>query len=67
MILIQKPDKYSIEKKKKNYKPLTHMSIDRKTFGVPVMAQWKQIRPGTMGFVGSIPGLAQWVKDLALQ
>ena len=40
MILIQKPDKYSIEKKKKNYKPLTHMSIDRKTFGVPVMAQW---------------------------
>ena len=27
------------------------------------MAQWKQIRLGTMRFVGSILGLAQWVKD----
>ena len=29
----------------------------------PVVAQWKQIRLGTMRFTGSIPGLAQWVKD----
>ena len=34
--------------------------------GVPVVAQWKRIRLGTMRFVGSIPGLAQWVKDPAL-
>ena len=25
------------------------------------MVQWKRIRPGTMRFSGSIPGLAQWV------
>ena len=30
--------------------------------GVPVVAQWKQIQIGTM----RLPGLAQWVKDLAL-
>ena len=27
------------------------------------MVQQKQIQLGTMRFVGSIPGLAQWVKD----
>ena len=29
------------------------------------MAQWKQIRLGTMRLRGSTPGLVQWVKDLA--
>ena len=31
--------------------------------GVPVVEQWKQIHD----VVGSIPGLNQWVEDLALQ
>ena len=30
------------------------------------MAQWKRIRLGTMEVASSIPGLAQWVKDLVL-
>ena len=34
------------------------------------MAQWKRIQLGTMRFdpwvVGSIPGLAKWINDLAL-
>ena len=34
--------------------------------GVPVVAQRKRIRLGTMKFAGSIPDLAQGVKDLAL-
>ena len=29
--------------------------------GAPIVAQWKQIQLGTV-----IPGLTQWVKDLAL-
>ena len=28
-----------------------------------MVAQWKRIRLGTMRFVGSIFGLAQWVKN----
>ena len=34
--------------------------------GVPVVAQWKQTQLGTMRLRGSIPGLAQCVKDPAL-
>ena len=34
--------------------------------GVPVVAQWLTNPTGNHGFVGSIPGLAQWVKYLAL-
>ena len=42
-----------------------HKNKNKQT-GVPVVAQRKRIQLGTMRFRVLIPGLAQWVKDLAL-
>ena len=43
------------------------MSGDKNVlFGVPVVAQWLTNPTRNYEVSGSIPGLAQWVKDLAL-
>ena len=41
------------------------MSIENHE-GVPVVVQWLMNLTRNNEVVGSIPGLAQWVKDLAL-
>ena len=37
-----------------------------KPFGVPIMAEWLTNLASNHEAVGSIPGLAQWVKDAVL-
>ena len=47
-------------------KGLLKMGFKKKIFGVPDVAQWLTNPTSTHEDVGSIPGLTQWVKDLAL-
>ena len=45
---------------------LVKTSFKRIELGVPIMAQWLTILTRNHEVAGSIPDLAQWVKDLAL-
>ena len=45
---------------------LVELSIKNSELGVPVVAQWLTNPTRNHEVVGSVPALAQWVKDLAL-
>ena len=44
----------------------SQINIKSEMLGVPVVAQWLTNLTSIHGDAGLIPGLAQWVKDLAL-
>ena len=46
--------------------PLWLQCVKNPTSGVPLVAQWVTNPTRNREVEGSIPGLAQWVKDLAL-
>ena len=43
-----------------------HQAIKMKQIGAPIVAQWLMNLTKNPEVAGSIPGLAQWVKDPAL-